>query len=73
MRVRVAGVPSGHLGVVVEDVGDIPAEDDVAEAEAGREGALQLVEGYVLAAQDTIDVEAADLEARDAARLKIGD
>ena len=33
--VGVAGVPAGDLRVVVEDVGDVPAEDDVAEAEAG--------------------------------------
>ena len=34
VRVGVAGVPAGDLRVVVEDVGDVPAEDDVAEAEA---------------------------------------
>ena len=65
VSVRVAGVPSGDLRVVVEDVADVPAEDDVAEAEARLGDAPELVERDVLAAEDAVDVEAADLDLLD--------
>ena len=39
MRIGVARVPAGDLRVVVEHVGEVPTEDDVAEAEA-RSGGL---------------------------------
>ena len=71
MRVGIAGVPAGHLRVVVKDVADVPAEDDVAEAEAAFEGRAKLVDGDVFAAQDAVDVEPADLGAGDASVLEV--
>ena len=70
VRVGVARVPAGDAGVVVEDVGRVPAEDDVAEAERVLEGAPELLERDVLAAQDAVDVVAADLDAADAMLLE---
>ena len=69
-RIGVAGVPAGDLGVVVEDVADVPAEDDVAEAEPVSQRAPELVERDVLAAQDAVDVEPADLHLLDAPLLE---
>jgi hypothetical protein len=55
-------VPAGVGDVVVELVVGIPAEDDVAEAEAVVEGREELVPRHVLAAQDAVEVEDADLD-----------
>ena len=65
-RVGKAVLPAGERRVVVGLVGDVPAEDDVAEAEAaGRRwlgGAEELVDVQVLAAQDAVDVAHRDLD-----------
>ena len=61
-RIRVAGVPARDLDVVVEHVGAVPAEDDVAEPEARLHGRPELVERDVLPAQDAVDVKPADLD-----------
>ena len=66
-RVGIAGVPAGVLHVVVELVLAVPAEHDVAEAEAPVERGEELVPRDVLAAQDAVDVEDADLDVRDPA------
>ena len=62
MRVGIGGVPAGERDVVVELVVGVPAEDDVAEAEALFERGQELVARHVLAAQDAVDVEDADLD-----------
>ena len=65
-RVGKAVLPAGELGVVVGLVGDVPAEDDVAEAEAAGRRRLgraeELVDVQVLAAQDAVDVADRDLD-----------
>ena len=65
-RVGESVLPAGERGVVVGLVGDVPAEDDVAEAEAARRrrlgGAEELVDVQVLAAQDAVDVADRDLD-----------
>src|SRR5205814_3955171 len=66
VRVRVAAVPSGDGGVVVQHVPAVPPEDDVAESQATFGDAPELVEGHVLAAQDAVDVEPAELHLADA-------
>ena len=68
-RVRIAGVPAGVLHVVVELVVGIPAQHHVAEAEALVERAEELLARHVLAAQDAVDVEHADLDVGEAALL----
>jgi hypothetical protein len=55
-------VPARVADVVVELVVAVPAEHDIAEAEAAREGALELVAGHVLAAQHPVHVENAHLD-----------
>ena len=72
VRVGVTRVPAGDPGVVVEDVADVPAEDDVAEAEARLEHAPELLERDVFAAQHAVDVEPADLDLLDAALGECG-
>src|ERR1700738_3942214 len=62
LGVGVPGVPAGHLRVVVELVARVPAEDHVAEAEATLGHAPELVQRDVLAAQDAVDVESAQLD-----------
>jgi hypothetical protein len=65
-RIRKAVLPAGERRVVVGLVADVPAEDDVAEAEAagrrGLGGAEELVDVQVLAAQDAVDVADRDLD-----------
>ena len=55
-RVRVAGVPPRVAGVVVTDVGRVPAEDHVAKAETALQRRQELVLVDVLSPQHTIDV-----------------
>ena len=70
--VWVAAVPTGDLGVVVEHVGHVPAEDDVAKPKALAQRRLQLLEGDVLAAQHSVDVEASDFGPRDPLPSEVG-
>src|SRR5262249_2335873 len=58
----------GH--VVVQLVSDVPAEDDVAEAQASFGDPPELVQRHVLAAQDAVDVEAAELHLAHAVLLE---
>jgi hypothetical protein len=67
-RVGVGRVPARVLRVVVELVVGIPAEHDVAEAEAARQRGQELLARHVLAAHDPVDVEDADLDVVDLAR-----
>src|SRR5207249_3647454 len=53
------------LGVVVERVAGVPAEDHVAEAQGALGRAPELVQREVLAAQDAVDVERAQLHLAD--------
>ena len=62
-RVGEALVPAGERRVVVADVLRVPAEHDVAEAEAAFGRGLELVLVDVLAAQDAVDVGDGDLDA----------
>jgi hypothetical protein len=48
--------------VVIELVVGVPAEHDVAEAEPAVERRFELGPRHVLAAQDPVDVEDADLD-----------
>src|SRR5207248_8138199 len=64
-RIRISAVPAGHLRVVVELIARVPAEDHVAEPEPALGDGEELVEGDVLAAQDPVDVETADLHSAD--------
>ena len=65
-RVRIAGVPAGDLHVVVERVGRVPAEDHVAEAEAGLGGGIELVAADIFPAEDAVDIESTDFDFGDA-------
>ena len=67
--IRVTGVPARVLDVVVELVLAIPAEHDVAEAEAAVERRQEFFARDVLAAQDAVDVEDAHLDVLYAAFL----
>ena len=62
-RVGEAPVPARDLRVVVADVLRVPAEHDVAEAEAALDRRHELVLVDVLAAQDAVDVRHGDLDA----------
>ena len=55
-------MPARVAHVVIELVAAVPAEDDIAEPEAVFEGGLEFRAGHVLAAQDAIDIERADLD-----------
>ena len=59
-HVRVSRMRAGEHTVVVDDITDIPAENDVAEAEPWVERGRELVEGDVLASEHAVDVEPAD-------------
>ncbi len=61
-RIGIGGVPAGVGDVVVELVVGIPAQHDVAEADAGLEAGKELVAAQILAAQDAVGVEDADLD-----------
>jgi len=64
-------LPTGDGGVVVDLVARVPAEDNVAEAEAARRvgfgRALEFVDVQVLATQDAVDVADGDLDLAGAA------
>src|SRR5262245_17942320 len=60
-------MPAGELGVVVQHVGAVPAEDHVAEAEALFDRGPELLQRDEFAAQQAVDVETADLDPPDAA------
>src|SRR6185503_276329 len=62
LGVGIARVPPRVGRVVVADVAGVPAEDDVAEAEAGRRGREELLLMEVFAAQDAVDVGDGDLD-----------
>ena len=49
-----------HGAVVVEHVGDVPAEDHVAKTEARRQRRTQLVDRHVFASEHTVEVEQED-------------
>jgi hypothetical protein len=70
-RIGKAVLPAGQRAVVVADVGAVPAEHDVAEAEAAIRRLLsrteELVLVQVLAAQDAVDVADGDLDLAGAA------
>jgi hypothetical protein len=72
-RVGKAVLPAGDLRVVVAQVVRVPAEDDVAEAEAALRRAEELVAVQVLAAQDAVDVADRDLDLADARLADRGD
>ncbi len=61
--IRETLVPAGHRGVVVTLVAHVPAEDDVAKAEATLRGGEELVLVQVLAAQHAVDVGHRHLDA----------
>jgi hypothetical protein len=69
--VWVAGLPAGHLCVVVKLVRDIPPEDDVTEAEALLQRRPELLEADVLAPQHPVDVETSDLDLLDALFVEV--
>jgi hypothetical protein len=62
LRVGKAVVPAGQLGVVVAGIVDVPAEDDVAEAEAALHRRVELVPVQILPAQHAVDVADGDLD-----------
>ena len=68
-RVGISRVPARVADVVIELVLGIPTEHHVAEAEALVEGGEEFLPGYVLAAQDPVDVEYADLDVAELALL----
>ncbi|MNY28236.1 hypothetical protein D3C86_1621970 [compost metagenome] len=68
-RVRVAGVPAGVAGVVVELVLDVPTEHHVAEGEAAVQGGEELAAAQVLAAHHPVVVEHPDLDVTEATLL----
>jgi hypothetical protein len=55
-------MPAGIGAVVVADVAGVPAEDDVAEAEAVLGGGEELVLMEVFAAEDAVDVGDGDFD-----------
>jgi hypothetical protein len=67
-------VPARVPGVVVADVARIPAEDDIAEAEAVLGSGKEFFLTKVFAAEDAVDVEAVDdvPETQDASDSKHG-
>src|SRR5688500_3461271 len=65
VRIGIARVPASDLRVIVEDVADIPAENDIAEAEALVDHVPELLERNELAPQDPVDVEPSDLDLLD--------
>ena len=69
--IGISGVPPGDGGVVVQLVRHVPPEDDVAEAEPSFGRAPELLQGQVLAAQDAVDVESADLHLAHAVLLEL--
>ena len=68
-RIGIGGVPAGVCDVVVELVVGVPAQHHVAEAEAALQRREELGLRHVLAAQDAVDVEDADLDMGQAALL----
>ena len=72
VRVRIGRVPARDRRVVEEPVVDVPAEDDVAEAQPAVSDSPELVERHVLSAKDAVDVEPADLDALDTALFELG-
>jgi hypothetical protein len=60
-------VPARELGVVVELIIRIPAQDDVAESKALLECREEFIARQVLAAHDAVGIEHADLDVLDAA------
>ena len=56
-------MPAGHFGVVIEDVADVPAEDDVAEPGTRFRRRPEFVQADVFAAQRAVDVERAEFDA----------
>ena len=62
-RVREAFVPAGQRRVVVALVVHIPAEDNVAKAEATFGSGEEFVLVQILAAQHAVDVGHSDLDA----------
>jgi hypothetical protein len=68
-RVRIGRVPARIGDVVVELVVGVPADDDVAEAEALLQGGQEFLTRQVFAAQDPVDVGEPDLHVGVAALL----
>ena len=60
--VGVGSVPAGECGFIVELIVAVPAEDDVAEAEAAVEGFEEFFVVHVFAAQDAVDIEHAGFD-----------
>jgi hypothetical protein len=58
-------VPAGVARVVVADVARVPAEDHVAETEAGLRRREELLLVDVLAAENAVDVRDRDLDLLD--------
>src|SRR6185436_12911719 len=63
-RIRKPGVPAGPRRVVVALVVRVPAEDDVAEAEARFDRGKKLLLVQILSAQDAVGVGHCDLDPR---------
>ena len=49
-------MPSGISGVVIADIAGVPAENHVAEAEAGFHGVEKLVFVQVFAAENAVNI-----------------
>ena len=70
--VGIGGVPAGERALVVELIVGIPAQHDVAEAEALIERADELVAGEIFSANDPIEIDDAELDVRQAPLLDQG-
>jgi hypothetical protein len=70
--VWISGMPPGELRVVVEHVGDIPAEDNVAEAKPRLRRGQKLFGADVFSAQGAINVESTELYPLDVVLVEEG-
>ena len=68
-RVGIGGVPAGEGGIVVELVVGIPAQHDVAEAEAVIERGEEFLARDIFAAQHAVEIDDADLDVAEVALL----